>query len=1109
MTSTLGTYTFLPWLRQGLANRIAGPPAGVRASVQVDLQLTAAALAGGQLTAPVSRAIDLYGPGDVIGVDPRAILRTEPRDWITDFEPNYLAAIEFCDEDFPWRYTPDAPDAATGRLTPWLALVVLKESEFTEATVPGRPLPAVAVAAAAPLPAPDELWAWAHVHVNRSLLPSGAATTSDDMAAVMPLLAGTLTENPDLAYSRLVCPRRLEESTAYHAFVVPAFESGRLAGLGHDPAGAPDPLHAAWTPYGGQADAGMLPYYHRWYFRTGAIGDFEYLVRLLRPRPVDPRVGVRDMDVLRPGANLPPIDDPALHGVLALGGALQVPVEDLDQAAQDERQREEHWSDPYPHPFQRALAGLVDLADDYASQTAAAANRASNLGPGVQFDPDPIVVPPIYGRWHALTSRLLVARDGTAVDPDDNWVHQLNLDPRHRVGSGFGTLVIQAGQEAYMQAAWEQVGDVLDANRRLRAAQLVRELAVVWRTRHLAPLVEAAPGRSLAIASPLLGRVRDGDLTVPARVGSSALPAAALTAAARRAVRPAGPLARAAGLAEPAAAGRLVEQLADARATAAPPRQPPAGAAFVDDVAAAARPSGVPAWLADLLANAPWVRFVPLALAVVAVVLGVLLAGLAGLIAGIVVAALLVAVWALATRLVKTIGEADALREEAQTPDAVASLPESPDFRIAEPGSGSIPHTGATDSVEATRFKQGLVDAARLQEDARTAAPPVVAAQLDVAALAQRVSAAIDPDRTVPLRVAAGVEVPGRLVSGIVDPLSEVMAYPQIDTPMYRPLVDRSTELFLPNLNLIEPNSLTLLETNQRFIEAYMVGLNHEFARELLWREYPTDQRGSVFRQFWDVSGFLGAADDPAERDALRDIPPIHTWAQRSALGDHDNRRAPGQTEPDLVLVLRGDLLKRYPNAVIYAQRAAWARKADGSIDPSKERTLAPFDETQPPPRDIVKTPLYEARVDPDIAFIGFDLTASAAQGGTGEHPDDDPGWFFVIKERPGEPRFGFDVSRDGPLEVWNDLAWPDVLPTGDVVSAGGGAPTFNLEPPGAAEDQEKVDQHDEDEHVNWGPAMTAADAAYVMFQAPVLVAVHAAEMLTPRTSDGAGLPRP
>ena len=58
-----------------------------------------------------------------------------------------------------------------------------------------------------------------------------------------------------------------------------------------------------------------------------------------------------------------------------------------------------------------------------------------------------------------------------------------------------------------------------------------------------------------------------------------------------------------------------------------------------------------------------------------------------------------------------------------------------------------------------------------------------------------------------------------------------------------------------PNINLIPPNSITLVETNQRFIESYMVGLNHEFARKLLWREYPTDQRGSYFRQFWDVKG--------------------------------------------------------------------------------------------------------------------------------------------------------------------------------------------------------------------------------------------------------------
>ena len=37
------------------------------------------------------------------------------------------------------------------------------------------------------------------------------------------------------------------------------------------------------------------PIYHRWYFRTGSTGDFETLVRLIRPKPVDPRVGFREI----------------------------------------------------------------------------------------------------------------------------------------------------------------------------------------------------------------------------------------------------------------------------------------------------------------------------------------------------------------------------------------------------------------------------------------------------------------------------------------------------------------------------------------------------------------------------------------------------------------------------------------------------------------------------------------------------------------------------------------------------------------------------------------------------------------------------------------------
>jgi hypothetical protein len=79
------------------------------------------------------------------------------------------------------------------------------------------------------------------------------------------------------------------------------------------------------------------------------------------------------------------------------------------------------------------------------------------------------------------------------------------------------------------------------------------------------------------------------------------------------------------------------------------------------------------------------------------------------------------------------------------------------------------------------------------------------------------------------------------------------MAYPVIDQPMYEPLRDLGADYFLPRADLIPSNTVTLLETNQRFIEAYLAGVNHEFARELLWREYPTDQRGTPFRQFWDA----------------------------------------------------------------------------------------------------------------------------------------------------------------------------------------------------------------------------------------------------------------
>jgi hypothetical protein len=45
-------------------------------------------------------------------------------------------------------------------------------------------------------------------------------------------------------------------------------------------------------------------------------------------------------------------------------------------------------------------------------------------------------------------------------------------------------------------------------------------------------------------------------------------------------------------------------------------------------------------------------------------------------------------------------------------------------------------------------------------------------------------------------------------------------------------------------------------------------------------------------------------------------------------------------------------------------------------------------------------------------------------------------------------------------------------------------------------DDDEKIEQRKEDKQFNWGPAMNSAELAYILFQAPVMVAVHGAEML-------------
>lgn len=1147
--SEIANYTFLPWLRQGIANQMNGQT-GVRATIAVDLTLTGEKVSGGSATRPnIQQDIEIYGPGDIVGIDQRAIVKTEPHNWITNFEPNYLPHIEFYDEDFPWRYSPTTP---TGhRLRPWIMLIVLQEDEFVNGkNIKDRPLPYITFKGDIPLPPSDQLWAWAHVHVNKNIIGSEIETNSS--GTIQSEMASVLRVDPDMAYSRIVCPRKLEEKIGYHAFLVPVFESGRLAGLGQDPATAASHDTLAWSA---SVKPTEMPYFHRWYFRTGTVGDFEYLVRLLEPKPADSRVGLRDMDVQKPGANIQGIVDPPaaadeqkLGGILKLGGALRIPdaFYEPEEFAVIEKYRK--WAtrnntQPYPHSFQQDLAAFINLTDSYEEKSAAQANGQSGIteiqsadDPETEYDignnPDPLITAPLYGRWHALTQRLLKSRDDADIDPNDNWVHDLNLDPRWRVAAGFGTKVVQENQEDYMEAAWEQVGEIQASNKRIREAQFAKEASWVWHQTHMKPIKENHAPKWLTLAAPMQLRVLNQGVTVFHQVNQSKIPQVVFSAQMRKLISPRGRLVKRLPFNASVTTENLITRLNEGDVSAAPPRVTPE-VNTLEDVADMLKPDNVPGFIVNLLNKYPWLKWIPLVLALLLLLLLFLFTP--GTILFTAVLALVVGSGFLFYQLheaSKQLDVANSVLAENQTLDAVDKLPQSPDFRISTPEENFTPTLGSgVDSAEATRFKQALKDVNFVLQESIVLGAKPEKPSLSIAAVSDTLFKTLSPQRTIPNWVSGNVFIPDRIKDQLVDEFVEAMAYPEIDLPMYKPLADYSSELFLPNINYIAENSISLLETNQKFIEAYMVGLNHEFGRELMWREYPTDQRGSYFRQFWEAQGFLDTDDlsSDALKEKLRDIPPIHTWLKRSDLGDHDHREIPGENEEEVVLVIRGELLKKYPNAIIYAHRGVWRDDTeDGhpildinsgqTIDLTKERDLRPLSEAEEanPPRTILKTPLYEAKVDPDIYFFGFDLTVCEAKGGTGQEDEPvdetcaaegiqwhDPGWFFIIKERSGEPRLGLDIGDPdddlADVKVWNDLSWHHVTPP---VSAGGFLQINNdtqsilLRALDLPAEEEKEEQKLEDEKIRWNKDMSSADLAYVLFQVPVLVAVHASEML-------------
>jgi hypothetical protein len=937
---SLGRYHFQAWARRGIGASLTNVDSGTlpdraNLNVQIALQVQNGLTPNPVLPPPVT--VKLYGPGDIAGIDSRMVIRTEPRPLTVNFEPNYLCGIEFDAPDYPWLFTPAAPNGE--RLHPWLALIVLKPEEFSLPAVAPNPLPRIVVQSGAVLQELSTSWNWAHVQI-----------TGDNS------LADTLANAPGNAISRLLCPRRLDPETSYSAFLVPAFDIGVQAGLGQDVSTATTSM-PAWTA--GSTFPLTLPFYYRFDFHTSDEGDFESLVRALTPRVLPATVGQAPLDVSQPDPGIPSAGDP-----LGLDGALHSVLT-----------QETPWAEPAKDAFQTAVQAWIN-------QTSAATDDPAHPNPT-----DPVIAPPIYGRWAAAIQSV----DRTAA----GWENDLNLDPRNRSAAGMGTQIVQGQRAQLMASAWAQVDGVRKANQMLVQAQLARAASQQLYRQHLQA---AQPETLLNFTSPLFSRLRASPTTITAVLQGSRVPVRMLSGAFRKIAQ----LPRHLGMAVDGAPTRLSRVNSGAIAIV-PPIAPPGGMTAIDQVSTQA----APAWAEFLVKWWPWILLaIVVVVLLAAIVVGAAVGWVAAVVAFAAVATGLGVAWTAAKTAIAAAEAAGAMQISSFTPQQVAQVPANPSFAITAPG--VTPPSGApgtTDSAQAAAFR--IAASALFADFQALPANPGPAPSIDIAALRTTILSRIDPVTTVPTRIQGLITLAPRLNWLPLDPLEPIMAAPSFPQPMYAPLRDLNPDYLLPGVEQIPVNTVGLLETDHTFIEAYMVGLNHEMARQLLWNGYPTDQRGSYFRQFWDVSAYVPQPSDPTNpaqlAELLKDIPPINTWALPVSLGDHPNRTdiAPG----NLVLLVRGELFKRYPSAIVYAGKAK--RGPDGT------RVLDDTDE---------RYPLFRGTMSPDITFLGFNLSAADARGGTTTAPE---GFFFVFQEQPSEPRFGLEPTPDvTPVPHWSELAW-------------------------------------------------------------------------------------
>lgn len=479
-------FSFVPHAATNIGS-LVGPPVSGGGRLRLDLNIAIDA-GGGSVSAASELSGELRGPGDILSVSSSMIARVEPINGLRGFEPNYMPFVEFRDADFPWRYAIE-PGDSKGRRKPWLQLIALKTNEYEVIERGSAPLSRIRVFSVRES-LPDLKHSWAHAHVQLSLGEKGTANSEV-----------VLENNPEDSHARLICSRKLKPKTGYTLFLVPAYETGRLTGLGIPIQldGANAYKQPAWSVNASQMTVD-LPVYQQWRFVTDEQEDLELLMRRLKP------VAAADLGKIGFG-QIVSTDNPGHY--------------------------RDYMGVNQSFKLQGSLVGLDEPAPKNSTHPTLQKKMVDTLNQVIKSefddadeDEDPLVTFPAYG------SRFRPETDVSIADADNHrWFDRINLDLQYRNAAALGAQVVYENQEEFSHDCWKQYDEVVAANEKLAALQLADRIAGIYIDKHLKKM---APEVVMALSEPILPFVAVNKASVVNNLRSNGVPTSFASRALRR-----------------------------------------------------------------------------------------------------------------------------------------------------------------------------------------------------------------------------------------------------------------------------------------------------------------------------------------------------------------------------------------------------------------------------------------------------------------------------------------------------------------------------------------------------------------------------------------------